>query len=93
MPSIAGICTLFSRWLNAASLWVHLLAVNLFAAREMYLEGAVAVQGACAEQTTDALPCKHGMNAGCKCCSSRAPFAVVQARHMAFRRSTASCCA
>ncbi|KAI3429270.1 hypothetical protein D9Q98_005367 [Chlorella vulgaris] len=39
MPSIAGICTLFSRWLNAASLWVHLLAVNLFAAREMYLEG------------------------------------------------------
>jgi hypothetical protein len=39
MPSLDGICTLFSRWLTAASLWVHLLAVNLFAAREMYLEG------------------------------------------------------
>lgn len=39
MPSLGGICTLFSRWLTAASLWVHLLAVNLFAAREMYLEG------------------------------------------------------
>ena len=39
MPSLAGICTLFSRWGTAASLWVHLLAVNLFAAREMYLEG------------------------------------------------------
>ncbi|PRW60847.1 ABA DEFICIENT chloroplastic-like isoform X3 [Chlorella sorokiniana] len=39
MPSLSGICTLFSRWLTAASLWVHLLAVNLFAAREMYLEG------------------------------------------------------
>lgn len=41
MPSLTGICTLFSRWLTAASLWVHLLAVNLFAAREMYLEGAL----------------------------------------------------
>lgn len=41
MPSLAGICTLFSRWLTAASLWVHLLAVNLFAAREMYLEGGL----------------------------------------------------
>lgn len=40
MPSLAGICTLFSRWRTAASLWVHLLAINLFAAREMYLEGA-----------------------------------------------------
>ena len=39
MPSLAGICTLFSRWATAASLWVHLLAVNMFAAREMYLEG------------------------------------------------------
>ena len=41
MPSLAGICTLFSRWLTAASLWVHLLAVNLFAARELYLEGGL----------------------------------------------------
>ncbi|EFN59898.1 hypothetical protein CHLNCDRAFT_132919 [Chlorella variabilis] len=41
MPSLAGICTLFSRWLTAASLWVHLLAVNLFAARELYMEGLV----------------------------------------------------
>ncbi|KAL4427483.1 hypothetical protein ABPG77_000772 [Micractinium sp. CCAP 211/92] len=41
MPSLAGICTLFSRWLTAASLWVHLLAVNLFAARDMYLQGDV----------------------------------------------------
>lgn len=42
MPSLAGICTLFSRWGTAASLWVHLLAANLFAARQMYLEGELA---------------------------------------------------
>lgn len=39
MPSLPGICTLFSRWRTAASLWVHLLAVNLFAARDLYLQG------------------------------------------------------
>lgn len=44
MPSLPGICTLFSRWLTAASLWVHLLAVNLFAARDMYLQGEHACQ-------------------------------------------------
>lgn len=46
MPSLAGICTLFSRWLTAASLWVHLLAVNLFAARELYMEGEGGLQQA-----------------------------------------------
>ena len=39
MPSLPGICKLFSRWRTAASLWVHLLAANLFAARSMYLQG------------------------------------------------------
>eukprot|EP00884_Botryococcus_braunii_P021381 jgi/Botrbrau1/7927/Bobra.9_2s0091.2 len=41
MPSIAGISTLFSRILTAASLWVHILAINLFAARTVYMEGSV----------------------------------------------------
>jgi hypothetical protein len=39
LPSLSGIVTLFSRVPTAASLWVHLLAVDLFAARHMYLEG------------------------------------------------------
>eukprot|EP00891_Asterochloris_glomerata_P007487 jgi/Astpho2/7487/e_gw1.00114.155.1_t len=38
-PSLEGIATLFSRVTTAASLWVHLLAINLFAARSAYLEG------------------------------------------------------
>ena len=38
-PSLEGIATLFSRATTAASLWVHLLAINLFAARSAYLEG------------------------------------------------------
>lgn len=38
-PSLSGIVTLFSRVPTAASLWVHLLAVDLFAARHIYLEG------------------------------------------------------
>lgn len=42
LPSLPGICTLFSRVTTAASLWVHLLAVNLFAARSAYLEGLQA---------------------------------------------------
>ena len=31
--------TLFSRVATAASLWVHIIAINLFAAREMFLDG------------------------------------------------------
>jgi hypothetical protein len=38
-PKLSGIAALFSRTLTAASLWLHLLAVNLFAARTAYLEG------------------------------------------------------
>lgn len=38
-PSLAGIVTLFSRVATAASLWVHILAINVFAAREIYLDG------------------------------------------------------
>jgi hypothetical protein len=41
MPSIHGIAVLFSRFITAASLWVHLLAINLFAARSVLLEGTV----------------------------------------------------
>jgi len=42
-PSLAGIVTLFSRVATAASLWVHILAINLFAAREIYLDGGFLV--------------------------------------------------
>lgn len=38
-PELRGIMALFSRVPTAASLWVHLLAINLFAARKSYLEG------------------------------------------------------
>jgi Domain of unknown function (DUF4281) len=38
-PSLAGIVTLFSRVATAASLWVHILAINVFAAREIFLDG------------------------------------------------------
>ena len=34
---------LFSRVVTAASLWVHLLAINLYAARTAYLQGATAL--------------------------------------------------
>lgn len=39
IPSLDGIATLFSRLTTAASLWVHLLAINLFAASRTYIEG------------------------------------------------------
>lgn len=39
LPSLAGISLLFSRVVTAASLWVHILAINLFAARAAYLQG------------------------------------------------------
>lgn len=38
-PKLDGIMTLFSRVPTAASLWVHLLAINVSAAREIYLDG------------------------------------------------------
>lgn len=38
-PSLSGIGQLFARVVTAASLWVHLLAINLFAARQVYLDG------------------------------------------------------
>ncbi|GAB4822494.1 hypothetical protein N2152v2_009540 [Parachlorella kessleri] len=37
--------SLFSRLVTAASLWVHLLAINLFAARSVYLEEVMAFSG------------------------------------------------
>lgn len=40
IPSLNGIAKLFSRLTTAASLWVHLLAINLHAASKIYLEGA-----------------------------------------------------
>lgn len=42
LPSLSGIMLLFSRLVTAASLWVHILAINLFAARAAYLQGAQA---------------------------------------------------
>ncbi|KAL0018452.1 hypothetical protein WJX77_012398 [Trebouxia sp. C0004] len=38
-PKLEGIQFLFSQTVTAASLWVHLLAINLFAARTAYLQG------------------------------------------------------
>jgi hypothetical protein len=38
-PQLAGIVALFSRAPTAASLWVHLLAINLFAARAVFFDG------------------------------------------------------
>jgi hypothetical protein len=38
-PRLAGVAALFARPVTAASLWVHLLAVNVFAARAELLEG------------------------------------------------------
>jgi hypothetical protein len=38
-PTLAGIQSLLSRRATAASAWVHLLAVNAFLGRHVYLEG------------------------------------------------------
>ena len=35
-PALAGVAELFSRPATAASLWVHLLVINLFAARSIW---------------------------------------------------------
>jgi len=40
IPRLEGIMSLFSRVVTAASLWVHLLAINLFSARTILREGA-----------------------------------------------------
>ena len=40
IPQLAGIQQLFSRAPTAASLWVHLLAINMFAARWIMFDGA-----------------------------------------------------
>ena len=40
IPKLAGISQLFSRHATAASLWVHLLAINMFAARWIMFDGA-----------------------------------------------------
>ena len=39
LPSLSGVMLLFSRMVTAASLWVHILAINLYAARTAYLQG------------------------------------------------------
>ncbi|KAK9842571.1 hypothetical protein WJX81_006808 [Elliptochloris bilobata] len=39
LPSLSGIQLLFSRVVTAASLWVHIMAINLYAARAVYLQG------------------------------------------------------
>ena len=40
-PKLEGIQFLFSQTITAASLWVHLLSINLFAARTAYLQGTL----------------------------------------------------
>jgi len=55
LPSLAGISILFSRVVTAASLWVHILAINLFAARAAYLQGEAGPTSSCtAAQRTSA---------------------------------------
>jgi hypothetical protein len=39
LPKLHGIMLLFSRTITATSLLVHLLVINLFAARTLYLQG------------------------------------------------------
>ena len=40
-PKLEGIQVLFAQATTAASLWVHLLSINMFAARTAYLQGAL----------------------------------------------------
>ena len=42
-PNLQGIMRLFSRPITAASLLVHLLSINLFVARSLYLAGAICL--------------------------------------------------
>ncbi|GJP30883.1 hypothetical protein CLOM_g7210 [Closterium sp. NIES-68] len=39
LPELAGITQMFASTLTVASAWIHLLAVDLFAARHVYLDG------------------------------------------------------
>ncbi|KAL8044807.1 hypothetical protein ABFX02_08G070400 [Erythranthe guttata] len=39
LPELPGIAKMFSAEMTLASAWIHLLAVDLFAARQVYLEG------------------------------------------------------
>jgi len=39
VPKLEGIVQLFSRNVTAASLWIHLLSINLFAARWIMFDG------------------------------------------------------
>ncbi|XP_051127204.1 protein MAO HUZI 4, chloroplastic isoform X2 [Andrographis paniculata] len=39
LPELPGIATMFSSEMTLASAWIHLLAVDLFAARKVYFEG------------------------------------------------------
>lgn len=56
LPSLSGISLLFSRTVTTASLWVHILAINLFAARAAYLQGEAA-------PTTNSPPTMQGVHA------------------------------
>ena len=53
-PKLVGIQLLFSKTVTAASLWVHLLSINLFTARTAYVQGAscssTATCSICVEQ-------------------------------------------
>ncbi|CAN4116813.1 unnamed protein product [Withania somnifera] len=39
IPQLTGIAKMFSREMTLASAWIHLLTVDLFAARQVYLDG------------------------------------------------------
>lgn len=66
-PSLQGIGQLFSRLITAASLWVHLLAINLFAARAVYIDGmrSVLVVGVSTQTCTNLSPTSQDSSVGC----------------------------
>ena len=55
-PKLEGIVSLFSRGITAASLWVHLLAINLFSARTTLRDGVGTLSRPCAMRVTCSAP-------------------------------------
>ena len=72
VPQLSGIVTLFSRSATAASLWLHLVAGNLFAARSLFIEGAPALKS---------LPtCAHAVRHQPAACLSKQVLTMSQVR-------------
>lgn len=66
VPELAGIVQLFSRVPTAASLWLHLLSINLFAARWIMFDGPLSLlQGTCAHKAAHSVRVHVGILAIC----------------------------